>query len=171
MTESTAAATPTATTSQPIPVDVFRTALLSTLDETFENVNGYFLDKGTSMFETLAAIDAATASKVFSSRASNIAAQVNHTRFYLDVLLRGIQNGFDEKADWDGSWKVGEVNDQEWQELIDRLRASYAQVRAFAESNTTWNADSIGGAFALVAHCAYHLGEIRQALAALQVPE
>lgn len=169
MSESTAQSPVTITTE--IPVDVFRSALLSTLDEAFEKVDGYFLDKGTSLFETLAPVDAATASKVFSSRASNIAAQVNHTRFYLDVLMRGIRDGFEEKADWDGSWKIGEVNDEEWQDLIDRLHASYVQVRAFAESNTNWNENAVGGAFALIAHCAYHLGEIRQALAALQIPE
>lgn len=40
----------------------FTQALLELLDEAFDNVQGYFLDKGTSMFETLATVTAAEAS-------------------------------------------------------------------------------------------------------------
>lgn len=36
----------------------FTGALYMLLDETFDNVQGIFLDKGTSMFETLATISA-----------------------------------------------------------------------------------------------------------------
>jgi len=160
--------------SNTIPVDVFRSSLLATLDEAFisaPNDWSLFTDKGTSLFETLVSIDAATASRVFSSRASNIAAQVNHIRFYLDVLMNGVKTGFQEKADWEGSWKIGEVTEEEWQELVTRLRTTYQEVRTFAETNDNWNANVVGGAFGIAAHTAYHLGEIRQALAALQVPE
>ena len=45
-----------------IQTDHFTKALYALLDETFDNVHGYFLDKGTSLFETLAAISAAEAS-------------------------------------------------------------------------------------------------------------
>jgi len=156
-----------------IPVEEFRTALLTMLDEAFSgsaSPQTFFTDKGTSLFETLDGIDAATASRVFSDRATNIAAQVNHIRFYLDVLMEGLQTGW-KPADWPGSWQVGEVSEAEWQELVDRLKASYAQVRAFAVTNGTWNSDYLGGGIAIVAHTAYHLGEIRVSLAALGVPE
>ena len=36
-----------------IQTDHFTGALYALLDETFDNVQGYFLDKGTSMFENL----------------------------------------------------------------------------------------------------------------------
>jgi len=36
-----------------IQTDHFTGALCALLDETFANVQGYFLDKGTSMFENL----------------------------------------------------------------------------------------------------------------------
>ncbi len=45
-----------------IQADHFTGALYTLLDETFDNVHGIFLDKGTSMFETLATISAAGAS-------------------------------------------------------------------------------------------------------------
>ena len=45
-----------------IQTDHFTKAIYGLLDETFDNVQGYFLDKGTSMFETLATISAEEAS-------------------------------------------------------------------------------------------------------------
>lgn len=162
----------TATTVETIPVEAFRGALLTMLDEAFTGTNGssYFTDDGTSLFETLSTIDAATASRRFSDRASNIAAQVNHIRFYLDTLMDGVKNGW-KPADWPGSWAIAEVSPEEWQALIDGLQASVAQIREFAASNTFWTTDTIGGGIAIVAHTAYHLGEIRSSLAALHVPE
>ena len=156
-----------------IPVESFRSALLLMLDETFTGTASpqtFFTDKGSSLIETLAGIDAATASRRFSDRASTIAAQVNHIRFYLDALMEGLQSGW-QPADWPGSWRMETVTDAEWRDLLDRLVASYAEVRAFAETNENWNGEFIGGGIAIVAHTAYHLGEIRSSLAALQVPE
>ena len=159
------------TSMSQIPADIFRANVLQLLDETFENVHGYILDRGTSLFETLATIDAATASRVFSSRASTIAAQVNHTRFYLDVLLRNMRDGDTTPADWDSSWQVTKVTPEEWDALITGLRASYDEIKTIAANLDEWTDDSVGGAMAIIAHSAYHLGEIRLSLAALQIPE
>ncbi|MGN6483331.1 MAG: DinB family protein [Thermomicrobiales bacterium] len=170
---STGTSTATAVATSTIPTEEFRSALLTMLDEAFSGATApstFFTDKGTSLFETLDGIDAATASRRFSDRASNIAAQVNHIRFYLDALMDGLRSGW-KPADWPGSWQVDVVTDAEWQELVQRLKASYAQVRTFAETNPTWTGDYVGGGIAIVAHTAYHLGEIRTSLAALQVPE
>jgi len=169
MTDTTAATT---AANETIPAEAFRGALLTMLDEAFFGANGssYFTDQGTSLFETLATIDAETASRRFSDRASNIAAQVNHIRFYLDTLMDGVKNGW-KPADWPGSWAVEEVSPEEWQALIDRLQETVTQIREFAASNTLWTTETIGGGIAIVAHTAYHLGEIRSSLAALHVPE
>jgi hypothetical protein len=48
--------------STQIQMDHFIGTLDALLDETFDNVHGYFLDKGTSMFETLATVSAEEAS-------------------------------------------------------------------------------------------------------------
>ena len=42
--------------STQIQTEHFTGALIPLLDETFDNVHGIFLDKGTSLFETLATI-------------------------------------------------------------------------------------------------------------------
>jgi hypothetical protein len=142
----------------------FRTALLGVLDEAFDNVQGSFLDKGDSLFETLAGISAAEASHPLGPRSGNIAAKVNHIRFYLDAIAANAAAGEWIPVDWDSSWRVGEVDDAEWQSLIDRLRATYEGLQGFIRTNEMWNEQFIAGAFGIVAHTAFHLGEIRQAL-------
>ncbi len=159
----------TGTSTHTIAIADFRTALLTTLDEAFEQVqHSYFLDKGDSLFETLAGISAEDASRPLGSRSGNIAAKVNHIRFYLDAIAANAAAGEYIPVDWEASWAIGEVNDAEWQDLVDRLRTTYDGLKGFIAANETWNEMMVGGAFGIVAHSAYHLGEIRQALAAIQ---
>ena len=51
-----------------------------------------------------------------------------------------------------------------WQTLVTNLRRAYDELIIVAAAFDHWDAQSIGGAFALVAHSAYHLGEVRQGL-------
>jgi hypothetical protein len=151
-----------------IPVEAFRGGLLVILEEVFERVHGYLLDPGTSLFETLASISAEEASRPICANCASLAAQVNHVRFYIDVMIEGARTGEQKPADWAASWQVGSVTDDEWRELVERLRAAYQQVRGFAHAFDAWDERFVGGAFALVGHCAYHLGEIRQGLGVLR---
>ncbi len=72
--------------SAQIPVKRFKKALFRCLDETFSNVQGIYLDKGTTLFETLEGVSAEEASRAISANSATIAAQVEHIRFYLDVF-------------------------------------------------------------------------------------
>jgi hypothetical protein len=150
--------------AQTIALDDFRSGLRYVLKEGFEKVEGVFLDPGDSLFETLATISAEEASRPLGEGSGNIAAKVNHIRFYLDAAIEVNRTGEYKKLDWASSWRIGEVGDAEWQDLIDRLRATYAEIMTFVDTFDGWNDRYIGGAFGIVAHCAYHLGEIRQAL-------
>ena len=150
-----------------IAVGDFRGGLLTVLEELFEQVHGYLLDPGISLFETLATISAEEASRPISAQSANLAAQVNHVRFYLNALLTGPPPE-GHSVDWSSSWRMGAVTDEEWQDLIARLRATYGQLRGFATTFDGWDARFVGGAFAMVGHCAYHLGEIRQGLGVLR---
>jgi hypothetical protein len=154
--------------SDQIPVSVFRAALLALLDETFTEVTGIYLDRGTSMFETLATVSAEDASRPVGGGCASLAAQVNHTTFYLDVAQQFAAGNPPQKVDWDASWDVCAVDDEEWQVLIQKLRDAYQATRHFAATFGNWNEDFVGGALGIVAHCAYHLGEIRQALCTLK---
>ncbi len=151
--------------TQPIPVERFTYTLFGLLTETFESVYGIFLDKGTSLFETLDSINHEQASRATSGRCATLAAQVNHVRFYLDVLEGYMLEAPQKDVDWQSSWQVGAVTAEEWASLKMSLRESYARVRATMEGFDSWDNDSrLGGAVAIVVHTAHHLGEIRQML-------
>jgi hypothetical protein len=146
----------------------FATAVLEILDETFDTHHGYFLDKHDSLFETLSGISAGAASRPVSATCASIAAQVHHTTYYLDVLRQDLDpNHVMPKPDWDGSWEVPPVNDDEWAALIDQMRVAAEQTMAAIRTTTEWTEDSAGAAVVMAVHTAYHLGQIRQSLCTL----
>ena len=144
----------------------FTSAIFTLLDETFDNVQGIYLDKGTSLFETLATISAEEASLPVGGKCATLAAQVKHVAFYLDVLERYVQTGANERVDWGKIWReTSAVTPEEWEALKVQLRASYDRIKLLISDTTEWpSEDHIAGAIAIVVHTAYHLGEIRQAL-------
>jgi hypothetical protein len=154
---------------QQIPVERLTFTLFGLLTETFEQVHGIFLDKGTSLFETLDGITAEQASRATSDHCATLAAQVNHVRFYIDVLEEYMLETRTEQADWDSSWQVGTVTAEEWEGLKMALRDSYTRARATMEGFDSWDNDHrVGGAVAIIVHTAHHLGEIRQMLCAIR---
>jgi len=143
----------------------FASEVYDLLDETFEQVHGIYLDGGTSLFETLETVSAEEASRPVSDRCASIAGQVEHVRFYLEILekyMRGEEVG---KVDWQGSWYLKSVTAGEWEALKGRLRDRYESVLSLIKSFEAWDGENdIGGALAIVVHTAYNLGEIRQAM-------
>jgi uncharacterized damage-inducible protein DinB len=147
----------------------FRTELLAILEETFEKVSGMYLDRSTSLFETLETISAEEASRPVSERSKSIAAQVNHTRFYLDVLMGYFRHEEMGKVDWSEAWQQPPVSESEWQTLKNDLRHSYQVVHKTVSECDDWDDEErMGTALAMLVHSAYHLGEIRQALGIVQ---
>lgn len=139
-------------------------AIFEYLEETFETHHGFYLDRGTSMFETLATISAEEASQPVSASCASIAAQVNHVTYYLDVLRSAIAGREFGKVDWSRAWQLGPVSDDEWAAVIEALREGIAETRSVLR-DADWNdEDPVYGAIAILVHTAYHLGEIRQAL-------
>lgn len=151
-----------------ISIEDFRSAFLVNWEEAFEKVTGIFLDQGTSMFETLATVSAEEASRPVGGGCANFAAQVHHTCFYMGLIVRDARGEKIGKIDWDATWDVGAVDEAEWQRLIDQLHGAYEEVKVFVSSFEGWDEDFIGDAFGLIAHCAYHLGEIRAGLCTIK---
>lgn len=151
------------TTIQP---EHFTEALYTLLDETFDNVRGIFLDKDTSLFETLATISAEEASIPVGGKCATLAAQVKHVAFYLDVVEQSVRTQQNERQDWDKIWReTSAVTPEEWEAIKSALRESYGRIKALINDTTKWpDAYHIGGAIGTIVHTAYHLGEIRQAL-------
>jgi hypothetical protein len=150
-----------------------RVSVRDLLTETFERVEGYYLDRGTSMFETLATVPASLASQAASPRVASLAAQVEHTAYYLEILLTHLRAGGDDptvKADWAAAWRTTTVTEAAWAGLVAHLRARYDEAQALLADYGTWNEDTIGGWMSLAVHSAYHLGEIRQALGVIPEP-
>lgn len=148
----------------------FTKAIYMLLDESFENVQGIFLDRKTSMFETLAGISAEEASIPVGGKCATLAAQVKHVAFYLEVIVRFMRDPQSPQADWGEVWRtVSSVTPDEWQSIQNELRINYQNMRKYIESVQEWpNAETVGTAMAIIAHSAYHLGEIRQAMCVLK---
>jgi hypothetical protein len=148
----------------------FTNALVTLLDETFDNVHGYYLDKNTSLFETLATITAEQASIPVGGKCATLAAQVKHVAFYFDVAEKSIMNPNLPPADWGEIWRtVNRVTPDEWQAIQDELRANYNRILNLIDNAPAWqNEEQVTSAIAFIVHSAYHLGEIRQALCILR---
>lgn len=151
-----------------IALEDFRAGFLVNWEETFEKVTGIFLDRGTSMFKTLATISAEEASKPVGGGCANVAAQVNHVTFYMGLMVREGRGEEIGEIDWDATWDVGKVDDAGWQRLIDELHSACDEVKLFVSTYEDWDEEFIGDAFGMLAHCAYHLGEIRAGLCVIK---
>lgn len=150
--------------------EVFIKELMDILDEVFETHHGIFLDRGTSLFETLDTISVEEASCPVSATCASIAAQVAHTTFYLEVLERHMLGQEVGKVNWGDIWqRVEAVTADEWAAYKHELRATYQRLKLMMEAIDSWDKDDlIGGALAIIVHTTYHLGEIRQALCTIK---
>ena len=156
--------------SQQIQPEHFLSSLFDLLDETFENHHGIYLDKNTSLFQTLETVSAEEASIPVGGKCASLAAQVVHVTFYLEVLERHIFLGSAGNVDWGEIWRtVEKVTPEEWERLKGSLKQTYLRTNQELHQLEAWDSeDKIGGAMAIVVHTAYHLGEIRQALCTLK---
>ena len=148
----------------------FEKALVTLLDETFDSVKGYYLDGGTSLFETLAGISAAEASIPVGGKCATLAAQVKHVAFYLYVTEKSVTEPDFPGVDWGEIWRtVSHVTPDEWQAIQGELRINYNRILDLIKEWPAWKDESeIAGTMAVIVHTAYHLGEIRQALCTLK---
>lgn len=148
----------------------FTKACLILLEETFDHVVGIYLDKGTSLFETLSAISAEEASIPVGGKCATLAAQVKHVAFYLDVVDKSARDPNFPQVDWMEIWNnVNVVGDAEWKSIQNELRQNYLRIQELIKSTPAWSSErEIGGAIGVITHTAYHLGEIRQALCTLK---
>lgn len=152
--------------------DRFSQALLTLLEEAFEKPRGIFLDRNTSIFETLKTISAEKASRPLSADCACIAAHVEHMSFYMDVTLKFVR-GEQQEVDWSDIWRnVTSVTAEEWQVSQQKLREKYDGIVQVIKTSPSWEGENfMEGAMGILAHNAYHLGEIRQALCTLKHDE
>ena len=136
--------------------------LLSHLEETFVQVKGIYLDRGTSLLETLATLSAAEASKSLTKSGTTIAGHAAHVRLYLKVMIDYMAGQKNQSLDWKQSWLVKTVDEAQWRQLQNELHRDYEQIHDSWSSSMDWaEEDQIGAAVAILVHTAYHLGSIR----------
>lgn len=146
-----------------IPKQQFAGAVAYLLRETFEGSPegqpSAYLDRGIGFFNTLDGVSAIHASTEFQG--TTIAAQTEHAKFYLDRLCEFI-NGRTERVNWEDSWLIETVNDDEWNALRSTVKTAYENALRCIAAVDEWTDDRTGMAIGLVAHTAYHLGAVRQ---------
>jgi len=86
--------------SKQIEAERLEAVVSNLFEETFEHVHGIYLDRGTSLFETLETISAEEASRPVSAKCASIAGQVEHVRFYIEVLEKYLRGEDPGKVDW-----------------------------------------------------------------------
>jgi hypothetical protein len=155
---------------------ILQQALCKVLSEIFDGPPGneaYLLNPGDpGLLRQLESIDARAASTRPMAGKTTIAAHVDHVHYGLTLLNRwaaGEENPFAD-ADWNLSWQRGVVTDEQWRALRDNLRHEAETWRKAVGKLTAWNDITAAGSIASAAHTAYHLGAIRQILAALGLP-
>lgn len=156
---------------------VFQHALSNMLTELFDGPpasEAYVLNPGDpGLLRQLDSIDAATASKPLSPRRPPIAAHIDHLHFGLSLLNRWAKGDADPwaGADWNASWRRTSVTDGEWRTMRDALRHEADTWRTVVTARTSWDHLSASAALSTAVHTAYHLGALRQILAALRTAD
>ena len=148
----------------------FANNLFQFMEETFESKHhGIYLDKGTSLFETLETVSSEEASIPVGGKCASLAAQVAHVTFFIESFERFALQGDNSPRDWGYIWRtIEKVTPEEWGSYKSKLKDAYQRMDKLFHENNLWNEDTIGGALSIVVHTAYHLGEIRQALCTLK---
>jgi hypothetical protein len=152
---------------------IFQRALCKLLREIFDGPPGneaYLLNAGDpGLLTQLDSIDARAASSRPMPGKTTIAAHVDHVHYGFTLMNRwavGETNPW-ANADWDASWQRGTVTEDEWRTLRDNLRRAAETWQKHVATHTSWNDMTASGALSSAAHTAYHLGAIRQILAAM----
>jgi hypothetical protein len=151
----------------------FQRALSKLLTEIFDGPPGkeaYLLNPGDpGLLRQLDTIDANTASTRPMPGKTTIASHIDHVHYGFTLMNRwaaGEANPW-AGADWEASWRRTTVTEGEWRSLGDNLRRQAETWRQAVATRTEWDDMSAAGALSSAAHTAYHLGAIRQILAAL----
>jgi hypothetical protein len=144
--------------------------LVAVLQEAFEGSDrdwSYFTDEGpqAGLLGSVESLSAEEASRPVAG--SSVAAHVHHVTFALDASRDWIRGEWTPR-DWTDSWRVQAVDADAWQRLQRDLRRAYSELREEVERRGTSSEEAFGGAVAAVAHCAYHLGAVRQKVALLR---
>lgn len=154
------------------PSQLFHRASVDLLRELLHGAPAdaaYILNPGDAgLLRQLEQTSAAVASSRPMPGRTTIASHIDHVLYGITLLNRwsdGEENPW-ATADWDASWRRTQVDEAQWRDLVLRLRSASDKWLHDFERRTDWNQITAAGAAASVAHTAYHIGAVRQLLAA-----
>ncbi len=89
-------------------------------------------------------------------------AHARHVLAHIEMTI-GFLRGEQQLVDWEETWSVQQMNDEDWATLRSRLKSACDELRERMLAIEDWSdPEWVKGAVADVAHAAYHLGAIRQ---------
>jgi hypothetical protein len=142
--------------------------LTTLLTETFgvsDSPHSYMLDDGKSgLIGAITQLSAETASTSRNADHNPIASHCGHVLFLLEIY-NAFARGETPEIDWEKSWKVGKVNEQEWDKLRGDLQREFDALITGIPASDQWPEPRLSASLIILAHCAYHVGEVRQLLA------
>jgi hypothetical protein len=116
----------------------------------------------SSFVLTLDQLTAAQASAKPTCGRNSVVAHARHVLAYVE-MMNGYMRGEEPQVDWEETWSVQAMDEEEWASLRSRLRAACDEWRARLAAIEDWsNSDRVKGVVAGLAHSAYHLGAMRQ---------
>lgn len=150
--------------------------LLTLLDEAFDNTKAswtFYTESSSTagFFGALSATSAENANR--SPLGTSLAAEIQHVIFAMKAtatLIRGEAVSADAEQ-WRESWQVSELDETAWREMQSSLRRTHEELREVIKRCSTANKESFAHASGIVAHVAYHLGAVKQKLAAIRTEE
>jgi hypothetical protein len=151
---------------------VFHRAVSKLLIEVFDGPPGdeaYILNPGDpGLHRQLETISATIASRQPIPGKPSIAAHVDHVHYGLSLLTRWVAREENPWADtdWNGSWARSIVTEDQWLVLRNNLREKAGIWQKAVAARDDWDDIHAAGTLSTIAHTAYHLGAIRQILAA-----
>ncbi len=153
-----------------LSLDAVIRQIINVLDETFiyrKKPWTYFTDNkpDAGFLGLLEGLNAADASRPIAG--TSIVSHVHHVIFSLLESTAWIVGDHSHK-DWNESWRVNTVTDEEWSKMLDHMRASFLALRNTIRDRGAADILTVGGTVGVLAHMAFHLGAIRQKVALLR---
>lgn len=133
-----------------------------------ENEEVWIIDgkPGHGFTAAIKEVTAAEASTPLVTGGSTIAAHTEHLRWSLGFAME-FYKGAQPSGNWEESWKIHEVNEEQWEQLQLALLVAYQELIYALKEVKDWSDPLLlTGTLALLPHAAYHLGAVKQLIIA-----
>ncbi|WP_263705379.1 hypothetical protein [Shouchella tritolerans] len=151
--------------------EIVRNSVKTLIKETFEGPEAkgsWFTDSepNSGIFGVLEGMSCDQASR--SVYGTTLAAHTDHIRYYMWGTNEILEKGKQPEMDWEKSWNIHSVNEQQWSQIQEGLQNEYVTLLQSIDARE-WNEQTAHEVLASLAHSAYHLGAIRQMLKGVKV--